>query len=252
MRLLRSKLVAFCWHLLLGTLVVVTAAALAFALWYPYPYRELSGGRALFFLVVGVDVALGPLITFAVFNPAKSRREKLLDFSVIGLLQAAALAYGLWTAALARPVHTVFEYDRFRVVSAAEVAQEALAQAPAGLRDLSWTGPTWLALRALTANEQMDVTMAAMSGLPVSARPELWRPYASERAAVLKAARPAAELRARFAGRAAEIEQVLKATQRPTDGLAYLPLLGRDGLAWTVVLDARTAEPVAYLALDSF
>ena len=48
-------------------------ALLVFAVWYPYPYREISGGRDLFLLVVAVDVVLGPLITFAVFNRAKPR-----------------------------------------------------------------------------------------------------------------------------------------------------------------------------------
>lgn len=38
------------------------------------------------------------------------------DFTVIGLLQVAALAYGLWTVFVARPVHLVFEYHRMAVV----------------------------------------------------------------------------------------------------------------------------------------
>ncbi len=77
------------------------AALLVFGLWYPYPFREISGGRELFLLIVGVDVVMGPLITLAVFNPSKSRREKILDFSLIGLLQTGALVYGLWAVALA-------------------------------------------------------------------------------------------------------------------------------------------------------
>ena len=80
-----------------------------FGWWYPYPYRELSGGRELFALVVAVDVVLGPLITLVIFNPAKTRRHLVMDFTVIGLLQVAALAYGLWTVFVARPVHLVFE-----------------------------------------------------------------------------------------------------------------------------------------------
>ena len=47
------------------------AAGLVFALWYPYPYREISGGRELFLIVVAVDVIMGPLLTLAVFNRSK-------------------------------------------------------------------------------------------------------------------------------------------------------------------------------------
>ena len=101
-----------------------------FGWWYPYPYRELSGGRELFALVVAVDVVLGPLITLVIFNPAKTRCHLVMDFTVIGLLQVAALAYGLWTVFVARPVHLVFEYHRMAVVHAIDVDSDLLAKAP--------------------------------------------------------------------------------------------------------------------------
>ncbi len=57
-----------------GSAVLCTGfALLVFAVWYPYPYREISGGRELFTLVVAVDVVLGPLITFVV---RKRERKK--------------------------------------------------------------------------------------------------------------------------------------------------------------------------------
>ena len=42
-----------------------------FGLWFPGIYRTVAGGRDLFLLVTGVDVVLGPLLTFAVFNVRK-------------------------------------------------------------------------------------------------------------------------------------------------------------------------------------
>ena len=120
-----------------------------FGWWYPYPYRELSGGRELFTLVVAVDVVLGPLITLVIFNAAKTRRHLLMDFSVIGLLQVAALAYGLWTVFVARPVHLVFEYNRMAVVHAVDIEPSTLTQAPPGFQQLPVGGPTLLSLRPL-------------------------------------------------------------------------------------------------------
>ena len=77
--------------------MALLAAALVFGLWYPYPYREISGGRELFFIIVAVDVVMGPLLTFAVFNRKKPLKELKRDLGVIVLLQLAALGYGLWT-----------------------------------------------------------------------------------------------------------------------------------------------------------
>jgi hypothetical protein len=239
-------------HLALSLLVAGMAALLVFGIWYPHPYREISGGRELFLLVVAVDVLLGPLCTLVIFNRAKPRRELLLDFCVIGLFQIGALAYGLWTVHAARPVHLVFEYDRFRVVHAIEVPKAELPDAQPSLHALPLTGPTLLALRPLQpGNEQFQMTMQAMEGVSLSARPGLWRPYETARPAVLAVARPVGDLKARFARQTAAIDEAVTQTGRNPDTLAYVPMVGRKSF-WTVLVDAKTAQPLAYLPLDSF
>lgn len=252
MTLWHSKIRAFTLHLVISLALAVAAAALVFGLWYPYPYREISGGRELFLLIVAVDVVAGPLITLAVFNPAKSRREKLLDFSVIGLLQLGALAYGLWTVAQARPVHTVFEYDRFRVVHAVDVPPELLSRAIPELQRLPWTGPTYLALRPLDSHERMEFAVTEMQGLPLSARPELWRPYEFGHDAILKAARPVKDLLSRFPQDRSRIERVLSAANKSVDEASYLPLSARKDTFWTLIIDSHDAKVVGYLPIDSF
>ena len=252
MNKVKDRLGASGIHLGISLCVAVFAAALVFGLWYPYPYGEISGGRELFFLVVAVDVIMGPLITLAIFNRAKPRRELLIDFTVVGLLQLAALGYGLWTVFAARPVHLVFEYSRMTVVHAIDVDADLLAKAPPSLQKLPVTGPTVIALRPFkNPAEQFDATMAAFEGFPLAARSDLWQAYEPVRADVLKEAKPVAELRARFSNQAAQIDRAIAATGKPVTDLRYLPLLSRK-TAWTVLLDTTTAEPLGYLPLDSF
>lgn len=249
----RTRLRAASIHLVLSALVATLAGLLVFALWYPYPYREISGGRELFLLVVSVDIVLGPMITFAVFNRAKPRAELRRDLAVVVLLQLAGLAYGLWTVHLARPVHMVFEYDRFRVVHQVEIPLELANQVPAGIELAPLGGPTLLTLRPFrSTQEKTEATLAALQGLHLSVRPDLWQSYESGRAQVLAAAHPAAQLMSRFPQRSAEIEATLRISGRPVAAAAYLPLVARKSEAWTVLLDATTAEVIGYLPLDSF
>jgi hypothetical protein len=142
-----DRLKASVVHLGLSLCVAAMAALLVFGIWYPYPYREISGGRELFLLVIAVDVILGPLVTLAVFNRIKPAVVLRRDLAAIGFLQLAALAYGLWTVVVARPVHMVFEYDRFRIVHAIDIAPELLPKSPADVIALPLTGPTLLSLR---------------------------------------------------------------------------------------------------------
>ncbi len=47
------------------------------------------------------------------------------------------------------------------------------------------------------------------------------------------------------------IDQAVARTGLPLDQLRTLPLLSRK-IAWTVLIDAQTAQPVGFVALDSF
>ncbi|GAC1526746.1 MAG: fimb protein [Ramlibacter sp.] len=249
----RSRLRATALHLVLSLVVAGFAGLLVFALWYPYPYREVSGGRELFLLVMTVDIIIGPLITFAVFNRAKPDRELKRDLTVVGLLQFAALCYGLWTVQLARPIHMVYEYDRFRVVHQADIPAGTLSKAPVNLAVLPWSGPTVIALRQFrNPQEKLDMTMQALEGLPLSARPELWQPYETERREVLLAAQPVAALTKRFPARAADIEHAVRTTGKPVAQVVYLPLLARKDAAWTVLLDATSADILGFIPLDPY
>jgi hypothetical protein len=246
-----TRLRAFAIHLGVSAVVVALAAWLVFAVWYPFPYREISGGQELFLLVVGVDLVLGPLMTLLIFNRNKTRPHLAMDLSVIGLLQVAALCYGLWSVFVARPVHLVFEYHRMAMVHAVDVAPELLVKAPKGLQELPLTGPTLLSLRPLAAGaEEFESTMLAMAGIAQAAQPVLWQPYESARNDILKAAKPVAELKARVEGVDEAIDKAIRRTGRQADELSYLPMLSR-GRTWTVLIDSATAQPVDFLAIDS-
>lgn len=239
-------------HLAISLAISALAALLVFFVWYPYPYQEISGGRELFLLVVAVDVVLGPLITLAVFSKSKPLREMRFDFLAIGLLQLSALIYGLWTVAVARPVHMIFVADRFEVVHAIEVDMSAISKAPFDLQALPIWGPTQLTLRGFRdSREQADAMFAELAGAALSVRPEFWQSYDKGKANVLEKTRPVNELKKRFPARAADIQSIISKSATAEVNVGFLPLKGRNQF-WTVLIDLKTAEPLGYLPLDPY
>ena len=195
---------------------------------------------------------MGPLITLVIFNRNKPRKELRRDLVFVAIMQLAALCYGLWTVSVARPVHLVFEIDRFRVIHAIDVPLEMLDKTPPGVDALPLTGPTLLSLRPFkNSDENMEATMAAVQGVALGARPDLWQSYAAGVPEVLRAARPVSALKIRFASQAAEIDRVVQAAGGAPESVVYLPLTSRN-LFWTVFLDPVTAKIVATMPLDSF
>jgi hypothetical protein len=248
----KERFAASATHLGISLCIAAAAALLVFGLWYPYPYREISGGRDLFLILISVDVVLGPLITLAIFNRRKPVRELVLDLTVVACLQLAALGYGLWTVAAARPVHLVFEFDRLRVVHAIDIPEELLAKAPAGIVAEPWRGPTMLAVRPFRdTGEQVEATMQALQGVQIAARPDFWQSYAAARDRVIAAARPAESLEHRNPALASAIDAALSRAGRDARDTLYLPMVSRKS-AWTAFLDPKTGDIVGFAPLDSF
>ena len=95
--------------------------------------------------------------------------------------------------------------------------------------------------------------MAALQGVPLAARPDLWQPYEAAQAAGAAGGQAgAASSRRASRAQAADIDAVLQQPGRDAATAVYLPMVGAQGHAWTVLLDAGTAEVVGYLPLDSF
>lgn len=238
-------------HLAISLAVAALAALLVFFVWYPYPYREVSGGRELFLIVMAVDVVLGPLITLAVFSTHKPKHLMRFDFVVIGALQLCALGYGLWVVAQSRPVHVVFEVDRFVVVHAIEVPKHLIDRAPESLQRLPLTGPTFLSIRDSKNNqEKTDTMFAELAGLALATRPDYWQAYDKAKAQVVAKAKPLTDLKARFPARATEIDAALKSAPNSTP-VGYLPLIGRNTF-WTILINTSTAEVIGFVPLDPY
>ncbi len=239
-------------HLLISIGVAALAAWLVFSLWYPYPYRIISGGRAIFFILISVDVILGPLITLFIANTKKPMNVLVKDLLVIGLLQIGALAYGMLTLFDARPVHIVFERDRFQVVHAVDIPEAELDMAPVGIKALPTNGPTLLSLRPFNnPKEEVELTMQSAMGITLAAQPSMWIPFEQGKSDVLSKARSIALLKAMFPQQTALIDRAVQESGRAESQLAFLPLVSRQAF-WTVLIDTKTAKPVAYIDLDPY
>lgn len=249
---IKGRLKASAVHLLLSAIVAGLSAVLVFGVWYPFPYNELSGGRELFALLIAVDVVIGPAVTFVIFNKQKSLAELRRDLIVVAILQTLALTYGLWTMAIARPVHIAFELDSFRVVQAIDIPDELVDMAPKEIAVFPLMGPTIIGLRPFRdEKEKLEMTLAALGGVHLSARPDLWQSYNASRKAVVAAAKPIGKLLQRYPEYARDIQEVIDVRQISSDALMYLPLVGRKSV-WTVLIDGKSANVLGFIPVDSF
>ena len=107
----------------------LTASATALALvwaalylgWYRWPGWYMTGMLHIVLLMVGVDVALGPLLTLVVASPGKAHRVLARDIAVIVTVQLTALVYGATVLWQGRPLYYAFSVDQLQIVQASDL-----------------------------------------------------------------------------------------------------------------------------------
>lgn len=105
--LLITKLKATGVHLCLSLVIFIYLVYQIYYNWYPQPYFGIDGGWQGIRLIGAVDLVLGPLITFLIFDLRKSRKAILFDLGTIALIQFSALFYGVNLTYSQRPVSIV-------------------------------------------------------------------------------------------------------------------------------------------------
>ena len=239
-------------HLLISVLIALASAGMVFGLWYAAPYQQLLDVGHIYLLVLAVDVVCGPLLTLVLASPKKSRRERWLDFSLVGVIQLAALAYGMHSVWAARPVALVFEVDRLVVVTANELQSDALAKAPPGLQRLPWAGVLKAGTRKASSNEElMRNVELGLAGISTAVQPDWWAPWADSLPALRQRAKPLAELMARKPQAGPVLQDAARDAGRPAAELSYLPLVSSKTLDWVALLDAQM-NMVGWAPVDGF
>ena len=247
----REKFRAFAIHFLATAALGALAAALIFLVWFPRPFATMIGGTELFLLVVGCDLALGPLISLVIYNGRKSRRELITDYTLVAIIQLAAMIYGVYIVAGTRPVYVAFSKDRLEIVTARDINESELAAARDPMyRELPLDGPHYVAI-VVSAADQQDALLQSVSGNEEHARPKFYAPYETGLAEIRAHAKTVDELTREFPDTAGQLAAATQSIDVPAERLRWLPVRHRKGF-WTALIDTDNGRPLRYVAVDPY
>ncbi len=241
---MKSRILVFFVHLVISTIVALLAMFLVFKIWYPAPLHQLMGVEEIFYLVVGINVGIGPILTFIVYKPAKP--SLWFDLTIIALLQISALGYGLWTVYQGRPVWIVYNVDRFDVVRALDLDTRRWQKTPMAYRTHSWFGPEWVYAASPDDTEGRNTLTleSVFAGIDLPQRPDLYQPLENAGAKLQQHTLPLEMLAQHNLA-----EDVERLKQRWPEADAYIPLMYRESSA-TVLINTESAEVVGISPLQ--
>ena len=249
----RERVYAAIIHFAITLVVAGLIGALIFFVWFPRSMAAMIGGADLFLLVLASDLVLGPLMSLVIYSSLKARRQLIIDYSVVGAVQLAALIYGVYVVSLSRPVFVAFDDNRLQIVTAIEIDDSRLAAAKEEqFRSLSWFGPKLVAVvRPTDAKELTELLYKVYVGgeVDVPFRPQYYREYDVVQQEILEKSLPLSVLLTNSGSAKSTIEASVGAIGKSADDMRWLLAHHRFGFG-VAIIDAKTAMPIKYLAID--
>ncbi len=245
-----TKTKAALLHFTVSGVVVGSVLAVVFFVWYPGFLFAMSGAIDPVLVMLGVDLTLGPLLTFIVYR--KNKPGLKFDLAFIFSVQLVALVYGSLTLFNERPHFLVFAHDSFTAIPARQVDMNALRFDE--LRQKPAIGPR-LAFAALpTDPEARNAFMESVifDGQPdLERRAEFFEPYEAGAGSIRASAIRLEEFEAADREEAAAIRRTIERYEDDDRPLGLVPARSF-GAEYSVVIDLVSLEPLDAIAVDTW
>jgi len=231
--LLKTKLKACGIHLSLSLIIFFVLAYQIYYVWYPVPYFSVDGGWQGIRLIAAVDLVLGPLITFLIFDLRKSRRAIIFDLMVIAVVQIGALIYGISTTYQQRPVAIVL-IDQF-MVGNIESSYDSQLNSLDDLKQFSSETPPIIFADMPPTREALDKVLhiKLVDGVSEAAQIHLYQPPAMLQKGLQDRQANYLPLLEKF-GASERMKQWLQTNQKQLEDILIAPFNGRYGLIWLI------------------
>jgi hypothetical protein len=244
--IMRFRLKALGLHLLASATVLTLILGTLFFGWYRWPGWYLTEVTGVVIVMIGVDVVVGPLLTFVIARETKPRRELKRDIAMIVAVQLCALIYGTTSLWSGRPLYYAFSESVLQLVQAYDIdAKEVqLGQTQNPQLAPHWYSlPRWIwAPLPQDAQESRKIIIGAITGEDdVISMPQYFKPWGEGLPALRKQLKKVDDV-AYFAPRDKTIlKERMRALGVSTDQSNSIPYSGR-GPPLLAVFDLTTLK----------
>lgn len=236
-----KRLKFFLLHFLVSFAIAFFITLCIFFIWYPAPLAKAAGVTHIFFMLLVIDVILGPVLGFIVYKEGKKTLK--MDLAIIIIVQIVALMYGLYNITQARPVWLVQTGDRFELVRNNDINFDRNIKSD--YKAPSWLTPQFVAtVSGKTVEEQNKYLFEELeTGISASYRPERYTALKNEKDRLIKGAQELSILN-KF-NKEEEVNNIL--IQYPQAN-AWLPLSAVD-TDMVVLINKENAEVIKIVDL---
>lgn len=238
----KNKIKASLIHLLLSAIVISALISLTLIFWFPTPFLGVTNFKDIALMLIVIDLILGPLLTFVVFNPMKKNLR--FDLSVIVAIQIMGLSYGTYMLYLTHPVYVTYYDDSFNIITATHARPE---KAKLDEFRISTLSSPRLAYMQVPDKETEDKIFNDMfdGDVDIEARVDYYKPYDEYYDKVIASSLDAAKI---FSEKNMnDVTKEFLEKNNYIDNFAFFPLINGSTNNGIIVLNKKTGEPVTMI-----
>ena len=178
----------FLSHLMSSIFIACLVLCLIFFIWYPAPLAQAVGVNHIIFMLIGIDIIIGPILSLIVYKQGK--KTLIFDLTVIILLQVSALTYGVYNIAQGRPAWIVYYKNSYELIRHSDVVVEPNTKVKS-----PWFGPEYAAVKLSRDPVKYDEELSIeLSGYSLAQFPERYIDSKDTLGDMRKYGRPLSEL----------------------------------------------------------
>jgi hypothetical protein len=249
---MKFRLKALGLHLSASACVLSLMLGALYLGWYYWPGWTLTDVAHVVVVMVGVDVVVGPLLTFVIAGAGKPRRELARDIAMIVAVQLCALIYGAVSLWSGRPLYYAYSETVLQLVQAYDInAQESAdgRRLNPGLSPHWYSRPRWIwaPLPEDPSVSQKIVASTIQGGDDVISMPRYYKPWDQGLPALRAHLKKVDDVAYFYGAQKKRLKERMRAAGLPTDQANSMPLTGR-GHPLLAVFDPASAKIKAIIS----
>ncbi|ENU45141.1 TfpX/TfpZ family type IV pilin accessory protein [Acinetobacter seifertii] len=225
----------FILHITFSLIVISLLICCIFLMWYPTPLSKATGLEHILFLLILVDVIVGPLLGLLIYKEGKKTLK--FDLAIICILQISAFLFGCYHVFKGRPVWIVYSVDQFELIRDNEVVSKSYQS--------SFLGPKFVGIQYSNVPQlkQKEMFQELFSGIALAQDPKNYKKLSQIKPQLLQHLQ-GLEILEKFNSKQ-QVENILK---KYPEANAWVPLKA-NAVDMVVLMDKNSAQVVKIVDL---
>lgn len=235
-------------NLLISESVILIFLIFAYFVWFPYSFSKLGGFHETAFMLIFVDLVLGPILVFLIYKEGK--KHLTFDINILLAIQMLAFIYGAYAMYLKHPAHAVFNNNKFSVVNVSDLYPDIPLFTQINKYFLASPSLVYLSDVDAIERDKILFDIYINGGPDIHHRPKYFKDIDSHKELILSKSLKIENIYENLEDRK-KIDSLINEIGGELKDFAYLPLEGNNQKKMIWVFSRKNSKPVGIIDIDT-